>query len=197
MRRSGTYDVGELLSRRSQSPFKRCDVPGCDGVGEHPAPKSRDRLRDYYWFCLDHVRQYNSNWNYYAGMDEDQIEAHLRHDTTWRRPTWGFGTRRRYVRPGIKDEFGLFDGPDPEHTAERARHGPDAHDKPPPGTLSRRAALAELGLEDPATETEVKARYKALVKRHHPDANGGSRAAEERFKRINQAYTTLRDHYFA
>jgi len=55
-----------------------------------------------------------------------------------------------------------------------------------------RAPLATLGLSWPVTMTEVKSRYKELAKRHHPDANNGDRASEERLKIINLAYAELR-----
>ena len=58
-----------------------------------------------------------------------------------------------------------------------------------PNCASRWAAL---GLSWPTTLDEVKARYKELAKRHHPDANGGDRDAEERLKAINLAYAAVR-----
>src|SRR5437868_5385867 len=54
---------------------RRCDISGCDCVGEYRAPKSPRQLTDYFWFCLDHVRAYNASWDYYAGMSTDEIEA--------------------------------------------------------------------------------------------------------------------------
>jgi len=56
-----------------------CDWPGCSGEGEHRAPKSRNEIKTYHWFCLDHVRQYNKGWNYYTGMTDDEVEAIVRH----------------------------------------------------------------------------------------------------------------------
>ena len=90
--------------RRPQAQARGCDEPGCDGVGEFRAPRSRDRLgvaENYIWLCLDHVRAYNAAWNYYSGMSESEIEADLRKDTVWQRPTWPLGWR-----PGIFLRFG-------------------------------------------------------------------------------------------
>jgi DnaJ-class molecular chaperone len=57
---------------------------------------------------------------------------------------------------------------------------------------AERKALDTLGLEPGATADEIKAQYKSLVKRFHPDANGGSRAMEDRFREIVQAYDYLK-----
>ncbi|MEK9662807.1 MAG: hypothetical protein VW644_13950, partial [Alphaproteobacteria bacterium] len=67
---------------------RTCDHPECDAAGEHRAPRSRDALRSYFWFCLDHVRKYNKAWNYYADMSDTEVEAERRKDTFWHRPTW-------------------------------------------------------------------------------------------------------------
>ncbi len=162
-----------------------CAVPGCRAEATHKAPKSRRELDRYFWFCLEHVRDYNASWDYYDGMDEGQIEDHRREDVTWRRPTWPLGGRGS--GPGgdwtvqIDDPFGLLG----EHAERRV---------PPPGKPASKAdqALDVLGLAAPATADDVKARYIELVKRWHPDANGGDKAAEERLKLVNEAYTTLK-----
>jgi len=62
---------------------RQCDIPGCSHQGEHRAPKSRQNLRDYFWFCLDHVREYNRNWDFFNGMNEADIEEHIRKSTIW------------------------------------------------------------------------------------------------------------------
>jgi hypothetical protein len=67
------------LSFEERAPQTRaCDVPGCAADGCFRAPRARDRLNDYWWFCLDHVREYKSRWDYYAGMSESDIERELR-----------------------------------------------------------------------------------------------------------------------
>lgn len=179
-----------LLSDRldTQSSMRLCDHPGCPELGEYRAPRSRDRLDQYYWFCLEHVRDYNKAWNYYAGMSDAEVEDDLRRSTTWNRPTWRFGlgdgdTRSQAFRR-VRDPFGIFE----DDEADDRRPGsnrPSVHS--PEGR-----AFAIMGLEPPVTLDELKRRYKELVKKHHPDANGGDRAAEERLKSINEAYTTLR-----
>jgi DnaJ-domain-containing protein 1 len=173
-------------------PTRACDSPGCRCGGDFRAPKSRDRLTDYYWFCLEHVRQYNAAWDYYAGMDTAQIEAHIRRDVTWDRPTWPLGGQGQPPRRSYRfhDPFDIFEGVDPLDPHRRARH--DDPPARPRASSAEEKALSVLDLSLPITLVEVKARYKQLVKRHHPDANGGDKAAEERLKLINEAYATLR-----
>ena len=175
-----------IFETAANPPMRACDHPGCIGVGDFRAPKSRLDLHDYHWFCLEHVRAYNSTWDYYKGMSPGEIEAQLRADTAWQRPSWPLG---RLGRTAAWDEELLRD---PLHllAAGRIKRGPakPQHDMPP----ELREPLATLGLSWPTTLEAVKTRYKELAKRHHPDANGGDRAAEERLKVINLAYAALR-----
>jgi hypothetical protein len=157
-----------------------CDVPGCLAEGQFRAPRSRQELDSYFWFCLEHVRAYNASWNYYAGMNEQEIESELRRDTVWQRPTWPMGWRTAQSK--IHDQL-------------HAMRGDEERD---PGPVRRSVyspeekALQLFDLVIPFTLTELKRRYKVLVKLYHPDANGGDKAAEERLKVINQAYTLLK-----
>lgn len=170
-----------------------CDFPGCSCEGLHRAPKARDRLTDYYWFCLDHVREYNRAWDFYAGMSPDQIEAELRRDSTWQRPTWpmGFWTaQEKFLRDRVTRGFGFEFG-------HEAGTGPaeERGDRRPAARTEEEEALLTLDLAPPVDFARIKARYRELVKRHHPDANGGDREAEERLKHINRAYNTLKACY--
>lgn len=72
-----------------------CDYPGCPEAGLYKAPRSRDRLHDYYWFCLDHVRDYNAQWDFLKGLSSDEIEEQIRLATVWNRPTWPLGEAQR------------------------------------------------------------------------------------------------------
>ena len=71
-------------------PGRLCDAPDCAEAGQYRAPRDRS-LREFHWFCLDHVRAYNASWDFYKGMGPDEIEACLRADTSWQRPTWPLG----------------------------------------------------------------------------------------------------------
>lgn len=158
---------------------RACDTPGCGGLGAFRAPKARDRLGDYWWFCLEHVREYNRAWDYYKGMTPAQIEAELRRDSTWQRPSWPLG-RLGAVEEAIADPLGLL---------ARRRARPEPRGDEAPAELRRPLAVLSLGW--PVAREDVKSRYKALAKRYHPDRHGGAREAEERLKEINAAYAAL------
>jgi hypothetical protein len=163
-------------------------MPGCGAPGEYRAPKSRTSLNDYWWFCLEHVRAYNAAWDFYKGMSPGEIEAHLRADTSWQRPTWPLGRLGGRLDADMASDplHVLNAGRRAAHEAEhRARAAAEV-----PADL--REPLSALGLSWPLTIDELKTRYKQLAKLHHPDANNGDRAAEERLKTINLAYAALR-----
>ena len=131
------------------------------------------------------MRAYNGSWDFYKGLSPAQIEAHMRADTAWQRPSWPLG---RLGRPRAWEDDLLRD-PLQVLSAGRVRN-PAANREHAPSEL--REPLATLGLSWPTTLDAVKLRYKELAKRHHPDANGGSRESEERLKTINLAYAALR-----
>src|SRR5574340_111343 len=166
------------------APGRTCDMPGCEALGEYRAPRSRRALREWRWLCLEHVRAYNAAWDYYRGMSPGQIEAEIRADVSWQRPTWPLG------RLGAQDWRNSAWLDDPlAALATRARRGtPPAASAPP----ELKIHLATLDLSWPLTLEALKARYKQLAKRHHPDAKGGDCSAEEQLKTINLAYATLR-----
>jgi hypothetical protein len=179
---NGSLLHGEAVSAPDDDPAARCcDSPDCGQPGEHRAPKSREQLRDYYWFCLEHVRAYNNAWNYYAGMSEDEVEGERRADTYWHRPTRPFSGESTFGET-LHDGFGLFEDEQVSRQKKEERFS---------ATAPELAALSILNLSPPVTRQEIKSRYKELVKRHHPDANGGSKDAEEQLKSINRAYETL------
>ncbi|MCI0754446.1 J domain-containing protein [Teichococcus vastitatis] len=160
-----------------------CDAPGCEAPGEFRAPRDRSRLRDYYHFCLEHVRAYNQAWDYYKGMNADEIEQNLRSDSGWQRPTWPLGRLGgAKLNPELfRDPLGLF-GQAPPTPRKSAKEAPP----------ELRAALDLMGLGWPLEQNDLRARYKELAKRYHPDSNGGDKSAEDKLKDINRAYSLLR-----
>lgn len=186
---------------QAQEQVRACDHPGCESAGVYRAPRSRDRLQDYYWFCLDHVREYNRAWNYFAGMSEAEVEAERRRDSTWHRPTWRIGSIGngpiRHGPHGFRDDFGFFSQEQADAEWHRRRWQEEEHGqrRTHGDATAEDKALAELDLAQPVTFQAIKTRYKELVKRLHPDANGGDRSQEDRLKVVNQAYATLRAAY--
>ena len=171
--------------------LRLCDHPSCGEKGDYRAPKSRDHLNDYYFFCLSHVRAYNQAWDYFSGLSPDQVEAYTRDATVWERPSWPlgqWGVAERALRDkALHYIFGDNIKQETEHPA-------------PPMPLAERDALTVLELQPPVTFAAIKAQYRVLVKKHHPDLhanknNGADRENEEKFKNISQAFALLRKIY--
>ena len=163
-------------------------MPSCGALGDYRAPKSRNALNDYWWFCLEHVRAYNASWDFYKGMSPVEIEAATRADTAWQRPTWPLGSLGGRIDAAVDA--------DPLHVLNAARHRAHQREqraRAPEAPPELREPLAALGLGWPVTLDDLKTRYKQLAKKHHPDANNGDRDAEERLKTINLAYAALRN----
>jgi hypothetical protein len=190
--------IDPVLTAEPERPTRFCDHPGCEAGGDFRAPRSRLELDQYRWFCLEHVRAYNAAWNYYAGMSERDIEAEIRRDTVWQRPSWKLGMRHGPAYAArMRDPFGFSSDKGEAAGGRNGKtngHGGEATARAASATEQ---AMAVFDIDPPFTQTSLKARYKVLVKMHHPDAHGGDKAAEEKLKIINQAYSTLKASYFA
>jgi DnaJ-class molecular chaperone len=121
-------------------------------------------------------------------MSADEVEAYIREDVVGWRPTWpiGPGPFPGAIRGNKHDPFGLFG--EARVNGEASARSRQCWSRRSP----ERKALSVFNLEPPVTLADLKARYKELVKRHHPDANGGDKTAEEKLKRINEAYRVLK-----
>lgn len=180
-----------------------CQWDGCCEKGVHRAPVGRDAEGEYFLFCVDHVRQYNKGYNYFSGLSDGEIARYQKEALTGHRPTWTVGVNRSarssplhsQARSGsagaqarMRDPFGFFND-------QRARQR-----RPEPRQRRLKSleakAFETLGLDGGADASEIKTRYKALVKKHHPDANGGDRSSEERFRAVIQAYQLLKQSGF-
>ncbi|MCK1715197.1 MULTISPECIES: DnaJ domain-containing protein [unclassified Bradyrhizobium] len=174
-----------------------CEWAGCQNKGAHRAPKGRENSREYWHFCLNHVREYNQSYNFFSGMNADAVARYQKDALTGHRPTWKMGANGG-VKKGAEaeidggfDPFSMF-----SELNGRAswRRGPEAPPKPETRKVmnAERKALQVMGLGPDATLADVKSKYKALVKQHHPDANGGDRSTEDRLIEIIKAYNYLK-----
>ncbi|HEY3638211.1 MAG TPA: J domain-containing protein [Rhizomicrobium sp.] len=172
---------------------RRCDKAGCTGDGEFRVPKSRERLNDHQWLCKEHTREFNEHWDFFSGMSQTEIETFCIDAMTGHRPTWPLGRRAATGHAGrdhrsFRDPHSMFNNPSSEDAESHAEKRPSQR----PLTALQIKALDVLNLDPGASLQDIKARYKELVKRFHPDANGGDRGTEERLKRVIQAYGVLR-----
>lgn len=194
------------LEEESRDHAPTCQWKGCDRLGDHRAPKGRGRDGQYYHFCVDHVRQYNASYNYFDGMSDSEVEDFQKDALTGHRPTWkvganawAHGTRsgqpgRGGATPGGPGSAGATGNNDPHSffawRAKKAREEP-AENRRQLRPLERRS-LDTLNLGPTATREEIKARFKELVKLHHPDVNGGDNRSEDKLREIIQAYNYLK-----
>jgi hypothetical protein len=174
--------------RRLKNDGPVCEWVNCKEKATNFAPKGPNSNGRWH-YCVKHVREYNQSYNFFSGMDDDAVRAYQKDALTGHRPTWKMGTGKRTVKPdlsalgGSEDPFGLFDGTGKEQKKRvETRVIRNAE----------RKAFEALSLEISATKVQVKTRYKDLVKRHHPDANGGDRSTEDRLIEIIQAYNYLK-----
>jgi hypothetical protein len=165
------------------APATLCSYPGCKAEGVFPAPKGRDREGEYFCFCIDHVREYNAAYDYFRGMDDESFAKFRQAEMIGHRPTWKMGPRG-----GAQGAQHVDESIYAEARAMRRRGAQRA----PRYNAPALKALDALELDANATEIAIKARYKELVKRHHPDANGGDRSCEDKLREIIQAYNYLR-----
>ena len=204
-----TIDCILADASHAESP-RQCDAEGCTGAGVYPAPKSPSQSpsqspgqspshpREYLWFCLDHVRAYNRQWNYFANMDTAAIHNCIDAATTWDRPSWPFGVGARHYT--FHDTF------DALNMAGGFCHS-DTHTPPhPPLPDEVTAALNTLAMPVRADWREcweaIHTQYKTLAKKHHPDShangtangNGDQAGDEEKLKHITQAFAVLQKH---
>ena len=172
-----------------------CDHPGCAEAGQYRAPKSPDLLDEFFWFCRDHVREYNLKWNFFQGTTDDDFQKFLDKDRLWGRETQPFGKRpdegRAWSRLGVSDPMSIL--------GEKATQNPgkptgNATRKLPP---TERKALEILDARDTWTRTEIRRQYKSLVKDLHPDMNGGNRDDEDRLQEVVWAWDQIKEsRYF-
>jgi DnaJ-domain-containing protein 1 len=172
---------------RNKAEIRLCAADGCTDAGEYPAPKSKDSLREYQWFCLSHIRAFNSTWNYLQGMNAAEIEAFIRQSTVGERQTQPMGAPGKayesMLRSRIFREFGAGAEPTPDPDAAALLAG---------FTVEEIKACRVLALPPTRDFKVIKARYRQLAKQLHPDVNDKDGGEEEKLKTINQAYAVLK-----
>jgi curved DNA-binding protein CbpA len=180
-----------------------CDWPGCEDAGCHRAPKGRGREGEYFHYCLEHVRSYNKSYNYFAGMSDEDVARYQKASVTGHRPTWSSGVNAWAAtgfRSAAQSHMGFkadFTTSDPFDLFARGRGQPEENGTPRRVIRNaERKCLRTLDLDEDAKAPEIKARFKALVKLHHPDINGGDKQSEDRLREVIQAYNHLKQAGF-
>ncbi|MFM7404182.1 MAG: DnaJ domain-containing protein [Erythrobacter sp.] len=183
---------------RVESAGRTCDWPGCNRPGEFRAPgrvaHGFDGPGEWRWFCLEHVREFNAGYDWFVGMSADEILAA-------QSPIAGWRTESPTFRPtaGIDDGPRWADYADPlEAIAARARGIKSRAEREAKAAMSGRfsreeaQALEVMGLGSDTDRTRLRRRYSELVRRFHPDRNGGDRRHEAQLTAVVDAYQLLR-----
>ena len=181
--------IKSAKAKKPEPQTRMCEAPDCVGPGDCRVSKSPKNLSEYVWLCSKHARAHNESWDFFKGMGNDDIQRFREEALTGHRPTWPLGKRGAKARMGqsslgnVNDSHAVF-----------AEDGETGTVRRPERQLTRLQIIAmdTLQLAHNATLIEIKARYKELVKRFHPDANGGNRGAEDRLKQVIKAYGVLR-----
>ena len=181
--------VKNNLSWESKRAPCLCDHDLCTELGEYKAPKSRLQLNEYYLFCLKHVTIYNKSWDFYKGLNVDQIELSIRKDAIWDRPSWPLKGNPNNIISQLKEffdnDYSLFEK---EKDFQNFLKNKTIEEKL---NIKEYKSLKILELSLPISLEKIKKKYKKLVKIFHPDVNDNNKKAENHFKEINEAYKIL------
>ncbi len=165
-----------------------CDWDNCNELGEYKAPIERDNSKKFRMLCLKHVKEFNKNWNYFSGMNDNQIMNFLKSDMTWHKPTQSFSSSDNFFKilwnNTLRDEFDNKKiKSDLNHMRQFKFDNKDIK------------AFEILGLSVGMEWIKIQEKFKTLVKKFHPDMNLGNKKYEEKLKLITLAYTQLKNTY--
>ncbi|MCB9964046.1 MAG: DnaJ domain-containing protein [Rhodospirillales bacterium] len=180
---------------RPRKKARTCDMPDCHHTAEFKAPKDRT-LKDYYHLCQEHITAYNKAWNFFAEMSEDEIQSHMRESVYGHRPTWKYGASPDYAEELYRKAQQTYSYRDSPPPGGHDRYRKDSEGKRIPAERTPETdAMRIMELSAPLTLQGIKARYKELAKKYHPDLNSNNKEAEEKLKEVNMAYTILKIAY--
>jgi hypothetical protein len=165
-----------------------CDWNNCLELGEYKAPLEKDNSKNYRLLCLDHIKEFNKNWNYFSGMSDEEVVNFLKSDMTWHKPTQGFSSSDNFFKilwnNALND--GLNDLKFKKHFKNTKEFSFDNNDI---------KAFSILEIAVGLKWDKIQEKFKKLVKKFHPDINAGDKKFEEKLKIITLAYTQLKNTY--
>ena len=161
-----------------------CDWNKCSKTAIYKAPAEKDNSRKFRLFCLEHIKIFNKNWNYFSDMNENEIEYFIKSDLTWHKPTKSFGSSENFFNilwgNALEDKFNIFKNSNHKDFKKTNLSEKD------------RYALEILGLKYEAKWSDIQKKFKTLVKKYHPDKNHGSKKYEDILKKVTLAYSQLK-----
>ena len=162
-----------------------CEWDNCKEGGDYKAPLEKDNSRSYRWLCEDHIKEFNKKWDYFDGMQQDEIESFLKSDLTWHRPTQKFGSSDNFFNilwnNALNDTFVFFNNEKIFNNLNQKKLNEKDRD-----------AFKIMGLEINADYASIQKKFKTLVKKFHPDRNSGNKQFEDKLKKITLAYSHLK-----
>ena len=165
-----------------------CDWNNCFKIGEFKAPVEKDNSKSYRLLCLEHIKEFNKNWNYFSGMTDEQIYDFLKSDMTWHKPTQSFSSSDNFFKVlwnnALKDEVNNSNYE--KNYNDKVGFKFDQNDI---------KAFGILGISVGLNWQKIQKKFKYLVKKFHPDNNHGNKKFEERLKLITLAYSQLKKTY--
>ena len=165
-----------------------CDWNNCFEIGQYKAPIEKDNSKEYRLLCLNHVKEFNKNWNYFSGMSDSQIYEWLKSDMVWHKPTQSFSSSDNFFKVlwnnALKDEFDKANFKSQLNNMNKFNfNGNDIK------------AFGILGVSVGLKWSKIQEKFKKLVKKFHPDMNAGNKKFEDKLKIITLAYTQLKNTY--
>ena len=161
-----------------------CDWEKCKEIGVYKAPVEKDNSKKYRLLCLEHIKIFNKNWNYFSDMNESEIENFIKSDLTWHKPTKSFSSSENFFKilwkNTLDDQTNFFDKMGTKTFKKSVLTEKDRH------------ALEVLGLRGETKWPDIQKKFKTLVKKYHPDKNQGSKKHEDLLKKITLAYSQLK-----
>lgn len=176
------------MSGAFETSTRQCEHDGCTEAGKYRAPKSPDILDDYFWFCKDHVREYNLKWNFFETNTEEELQRQMDSDRVWERETKPLNRsdeQRAWARLGVDDPMQVLGA---NATQNPGKSITGSRRLPP----TERKAIDILEAKDHWTKAEIRKSYKALIKVLHPDLNGGDRSDEEKLQEVVWAWDQIK-----
>ena len=162
-----------------------CEWENCEQSGDFKAPIEKDNSKNYRWLCEEHIKLFNKSWNYFEGMNQNEIENFIKSDVTWHRATQKFGSSDNFFNilwnNALNDKFNFFK----QENNTNNLNGAKLYEKD-------KDALRIMGLELNANWPIIQKRFKTLVKKFHPDKNAGNKQFEDKLKKITLAYSHLK-----
>ena len=163
-----------------------CDWNNCFEEGSYRAPIEKDNSKKYRMLCLNHIREFNKNWNYFEGMDDKQIYDFIKSDMTWHKSTQSFSSSDNFFKVlwnnALREDLNKYKINGQFDPTNKFNHN-DVK------------AFGILGLSIGIKWKNIKEKFKKLVKKYHPDMNAGNKKYEDKLKVITLAYTQLKNTY--